>query len=83
LGFMNFIVYIRPRYLSVRRTNPQQSFWGNMKMVMLDKQACRRLSNVPSTPISRRRSISSPNMSPTNRWSELMRYFLLYTHLHD
>jgi hypothetical protein len=57
LGFLNFAVYIRPRYMNVSRSNPQQSFWGNFKSVLFHIQTNRRGSGIVTTPIHRRKSI--------------------------
>ena len=44
LGFINFITYIRPKYMEVSRNYPQQSFWRNVKSVFLNEYLNRRRS---------------------------------------
>jgi hypothetical protein len=56
LGFLNFAVYIRPRYMNVSRSNPQQSVWDKFKSVLFDIQTNRRESGVTTIPIHRRKS---------------------------
>ena len=57
LGFLNFIVYIRPRYMNIKRRYPRQHFWLNLKMALLNIEPNHRGSTVLAVPIGRRKSI--------------------------